>query len=210
MLVERTPKRDALFWDKVLKLDGDDACWPWIGAKNQAGHGWITVTTNGKQRYFFAHKVSYEWEKGELNAGQIVRHTCDNPPCVRPRHLIPGTHQDNMDDMVERRRHVGNREIDEETAVRIRVRRAAGESAKLLGAEHGLTPQHVSNICTGVYWPEAGGPLTRRFEIDDDLILMVLHDVLTMTQSACAVKHGISKAAVQQIASGKRKPRNLT
>ena len=73
-----------------------------------------------------------------------------------------------------------------------------------------MTPQHVSNICAGVYWPEAGGPLTRRFEIDDDLILMVLHDVLTMTQSACAVKHGISKAAVQQIASGKRKPRNLT
>jgi len=208
MLVDRTPKRDALFWAKVNRVPGEDTCWPWIGAKNEGGYGWITVYIDRKQHFFLAHKVSYEWEFGEISQGQIVRHRCDNPPCVRPSHLLSGTHQDNMTDMVERKRHVGTREINVETVIRIRVRRSAGESAKILGAEYGLSPQHVSNICTGVYWPDAGGPLTRRFEIDDEMILDVLRDLSTMTQSACAARRGISKAAVQQIASGKRKARN--
>lgn len=33
-----------------------------------------------------------------------ARHTCDYPPCVNPRHLIDGTHADNMADMAERGR----------------------------------------------------------------------------------------------------------
>ena len=209
-MLEKTPLRESMFWAHVTKHQGEDACWEWNAYITTSGYGALGTTDSGHREKFYAHKVSFEWYVGILKPGQMVRHTCDNRPCIRPKHLIPGTHQDNMDDMVERKRHVGNREIDAETAIRIRVRRAAGESAKLLGAEYGLTPQHVSNICTGVYWPDAGGPLTRRFEIDDKMILDVLMDLPTMTQSACAAKHGISKAAVQQIAAGKRKPRNTT
>ena len=34
----------------------------------------------------------------------LVRHTCDNPPCWRPCHLVCGTHTDNIRDMYERNR----------------------------------------------------------------------------------------------------------
>jgi len=38
----------------------------------------------------------------------VVRHKCDNPPCINPEHLETGTHQDNMDDKMERGRYTCN------------------------------------------------------------------------------------------------------
>jgi hypothetical protein len=38
----------------------------------------------------------------------IVRHTCDIPNCVNPKHLVNGTQVDNMADMDARGRRVNN------------------------------------------------------------------------------------------------------
>lgn len=39
----------------------------------------------------------------------IVRHTCDNPRCINPEHLVGGTQQDNMQDRLVRGRWSGGR-----------------------------------------------------------------------------------------------------
>ena len=36
----------------------------------------------------------------------VVRHTCDEPACVNPKHLIKGTQKENVRDAIERNRHV--------------------------------------------------------------------------------------------------------
>lgn len=52
------------------------------------------------------HRVSYFLTHGHLPpAPLVIRHTCDNPPCCNPAHLVPGTYQDNARDCVERGRH---------------------------------------------------------------------------------------------------------
>lgn len=71
---------------------------------NQWGYG--RVRRGGK--LYLAHRWVYCQHNGvsiDTIAGKVVRHTCDNPRCINPEHLILGTVQDNVNDMMERHRH---------------------------------------------------------------------------------------------------------
>ncbi len=90
------------FWSKVLStpVENDDCCWVWTGATNSDGYG--VIRCDGQLVY--AHRVSYVMHGGELLDGEVVRHTCDNPPCVRPTHLVKGTVGQNIRDQWRRGR----------------------------------------------------------------------------------------------------------
>lgn len=77
------------FWAKVAVSDG---CWEWCGHRDKDGYG--TLRVGGTQ--VRAHRFSYELHHGHTDL--LVRHTCNNPPCVNPAHLLPGTHLENMAD----------------------------------------------------------------------------------------------------------------
>lgn len=81
---------------------GPDACWPWIKGLSSSGRPYFDL--NGKK--VLSYRLTYELFNGfPIPEGQDGRHTCDNEICCNPKHLIPGTRQDNMDDMKERERH---------------------------------------------------------------------------------------------------------
>jgi hypothetical protein len=80
-----------------------DGCWEWPGDRHARGygvigHGYVTRTR------LLAHRVSYEIFHGPISDNLVVRHRCDNPPCVHPDHLEVGTQADNLRDMRERGR----------------------------------------------------------------------------------------------------------
>lgn len=93
------------FWEKVNK-DGPvvrpelGQCWVWTAATRK-GYGAFTVN----QKIVGAHRVSYMIAYGSIPEGQLIRHRCDNRPCVRPDHLQTGNSLDNVRDMIERGRH---------------------------------------------------------------------------------------------------------
>lgn len=84
------------FWEKVDKR-GPDQCWPWRGARlTDSGHGQLW----DGERVRPATQISLELSGVRMN-GRWALHKCNNPPCVNPAHLYPGTHADNIKDAVE-------------------------------------------------------------------------------------------------------------
>lgn len=80
-------------------------CWLWTGTPRRPVEGdYGTIWVGGRQ--LLAHRHAYEMWVGPIpDWADALRHTCDNPPCCNPAHLIPGTHADNVRDAVERGRH---------------------------------------------------------------------------------------------------------
>jgi hypothetical protein len=81
----------------------ESGCWEWDGKRNDDDYGLFSGRRVGYENAR-AHRVMYECFVRSLAEDEILRHTCDNPPCVNPDHLIPGTMADNSRDMVERGR----------------------------------------------------------------------------------------------------------
>ena len=82
-------------WEHV---DKSGECWLWTGARVR-GYGAVRIA--GVTRY--AHRVTFELSTGREPRG-VVMHLCDNPPCVRPEHLVDGTQADNLSDAAAKAR----------------------------------------------------------------------------------------------------------
>ena len=82
------------------KFARTEGCWEWTAGKHWDGYGqfWLDGAN------VLAHKASYLFFKGPIPSAMHVLHRCDNPACVNPDHLFPGTHQDNMNDMTRKGR----------------------------------------------------------------------------------------------------------
>lgn len=99
----------------------------------------------------------------------MARHTCDNPPCCNPRHLIEGTFADNSRDASGRHRlspqtnperyrgerHYAHR-LTRDQVREIRERYAAGHVTQaVLGAEYGVRQAAISKVVLNQRWRAA-------------------------------------------------------
>ena len=98
---QRTKPLEQRFWEKVQRK-GESECWSWASAFGSKGYGIFWV--GGTRRNDMAHRVAYELTHTKIPEGLLVRHSCDNPSCVNPNHLLLGTQKDNVRDALERNR----------------------------------------------------------------------------------------------------------
>lgn len=156
-------RRESLinrFESKFIK-GPEQECWIWNAYINKSGYG---IIGHGERRgqNGLAHRVSYMLNVGEIPKGLLVRHDCDNPPCVNPSHLRLGNYQDNVDDMVNRgRSYYANRKgisnsfmakITERTARSIKIDFHNGLTAAEIINKHAVSKHIVWDIKSGKTW----------------------------------------------------------
>ena len=127
----------------------DDGCWEWLGHKRN-GYGAIK-SGRPSRKSVGAHRVSYEMFVAPIPAKMLVLHTCDNPGCVRPDHLVLGCHADNSRDMALKGRS-GRRKLNRDEAFALLWRDASGEPRSKLADDYGISYQAVRAIARRQNW----------------------------------------------------------
>jgi hypothetical protein len=76
-------------------------CWAWTAGKDVDGYGRYNISTGpGKWTNVAAHRFSWlianqhKWPTDK----PVARHLCNNPSCVNPAHIEPGTQKENAQD----------------------------------------------------------------------------------------------------------------
>lgn len=150
-----SPVSDAMklaykFWSRVDVCGADD-CWEWQGARRRTNYGQMYVGDRMRE----ATHVSILIATGDWpEAGKVVCHHCDNPPCVNPNHLFVGTRaENNADKTAKRRCPAGEKHWSAKlTESDVREILASPLSQSKAGAKFGVAPITISHIRRGATW----------------------------------------------------------
>lgn len=161
MVLPKRPYARGMSWGELVAVqtvqNPETGCLEWIGAKNGRGYG--VVKREGVVRP--ASRWAYWYAYGPVGKSLVVRHTCDNPPCVNPEHLILGTQAENISDSISRGRFTvgvrnGNAKVNPDKVREIRRRYASGEGPTSIGRDFGLTATTVIDISKFKTWKHVG------------------------------------------------------
>ena len=127
------------------KSGGPEACWIWRGPSGGRGYGVLRY----QNKRWAAHRMSWTQANGPIPTGMHMCHRCDNPPCVNPAHLYPGTDADNMRDRDSRGRSKKGRPQESTrkfTDEQVRAMFSDPRPQPVIAAEYGATQPYVSAV----------------------------------------------------------------
>jgi hypothetical protein len=125
-------------------------CWEWLGYGTADNRPRIKI---GRVSHVAA-RASYLIFVGKIPRGKVICHTCDNPLCVNPAHLKPGTHKENLWDATLKARVRGRYKLDAEKVASIKALLAQGSKQSALATSFGVSFQTISAIAAGRTWSD--------------------------------------------------------
>lgn len=137
---------------RVMAVETDD-CIEWGLGKSQSGYGKIKIDGLHKR----AHRVVYERKYGSIDSEVVVMHSCDNRACCNYRHLIAGTHKENMADM----------------ASKLRARRGSGHGMSKLNEQQ--VAEVIALYATGDYTQKA---IAKKYGVHKTLIRLIVNRMI--------------------------------
>lgn len=82
------------FWKKV-SIKSQNECWPWLAHCDRHGYGVFSLYHTD----YLAPRIMLAIT-GKRNDNLDVRHSCNNPACINPKHLRFGTPLENQHDRI--------------------------------------------------------------------------------------------------------------
>ena len=145
-----------------IAFKSKDECWLWTGRKNATTkYGEVKI----ENHVYGAHRVVASLFYGpHPDWVEVVRHTCDNPPCVNPSHLVYDTQSGNIKDAFRKGRGVSNFymvkshkkgsecRIAKLTEDDVRAIRASNEKQRVLAERYGIAQSGISQIRSRKTW----------------------------------------------------------
>ncbi|MDJ0319796.1 HNH endonuclease [Pseudarthrobacter sp. PS3-L1] len=129
-------------------------CWEWDGNRRNGGYGEVATG----QGAAVASRAAYLAWVGPIPEGVHICHQCDNPPCINPAHLFPGTRLVNMQDALQKGRLRQGEESPKAklTAADVteikRIYATGAMSQKAVGEMFGISQSNISFIVRGRTW----------------------------------------------------------
>lgn len=148
---------EVRFWRFVDKTEN---CWYWTGrSRSKKGYGNISAGARDAN-HKLAHRLSYEIHKGAIPVGMVVMHTCDNPSCVNPDHLVVGTQSENILDSFRKGRKISippHKQGEEHGASKlnnelVKLIRASTDSIKSLSIFYGVSLSSIERVLNRKTW----------------------------------------------------------
>jgi len=141
----------------AIQTHNSDECLIWPFSLDADGYGrvWYKGKTITACRlvFFLGHN---RWPN------PLARHTCDTASCINPRHIIEGTHADNVADAIARGRFPVSRGEDNigakltNEAVR-EIRNSLGVSKSALAAKFHVSRRTIRQVIQGKRWKHVHG-----------------------------------------------------
>lgn len=159
---------DKTLWEQYeLKFTkgGPDECWPWQDkSRDKDDYGIFSYRDKEGKKNVTVRAARWGWEQlnGPLKDGEVVCHTCDNPPCQNPAHWFSGTVKVNNNDKMAKGRHRvhsgethGNAKMTWAQVREIRRLYATGDwTHQALADRYGVARRTISHIISGNRWKE--------------------------------------------------------
>ena len=107
------------------------------------------------------HRYMYKKHNGVIPYGLVVRHKCDNPLCINPKHLEIGTRADNNQDRAKRNRSAKGVKHERSKLTEENVKEIffSKDGAVFLSKKFGVKHAQIWKIRQGITWTY----LTKKF-----------------------------------------------
>lgn len=120
-------------------------CLEWQRALNTDGYPRASIDGNCNVK---VHRVVWELYNNASAEGLLIRHKCDNPVCINPKHLEIGTPADNALDRDLRNRN-GRSSLTIEQVSEIKLALSSGTRAKELATTYHVPVRTIWRISSG-------------------------------------------------------------
>lgn len=118
----------------------NNGCCEWTRCYNTDGYPRMVYkgSSNGKVHRIILELLGFDIE------GKVVRHTCDNPKCINPEHLVVGTPVENAKDRQDRGRT--HKQVTEYEKELVRIYEGLGFKPTQISRKIGIKLSRVNYI----------------------------------------------------------------